>query len=287
MFQRISIAVIFLVSVLNSLAAENYTVTSEMQWTEQQWILSITYPLQNTERVLPALKKQAEDAVSDDLKDRIFNQLQSVMVDSRTTVKDFIQEHPASIHSIYDLSDKAHRRFSLLSKDMKDVKIQYTIDLYPDIAGIFIQHTQPSVIEPLLKFVPSTDFSGIVIYVKELLPLFGKNRKGTFTPSLFPRIYDDSMHLIVTKSNVAPENIKKWGETGFNTDLTIRTAAKRVGLHPLKIAATGLFGIHNTDIIIPVSEAAKILAKKNNINLVYKGRILVIYERGNNEKFQK
>ncbi len=279
MFQKICIAVLLIFSSFSSLTAENYQVSSKTEWTKALWVLSITYPLKNSEKVLPALKSQAEDIISDNLKDIIFDQLQSVVLDSRTTVKDYVKKHPEVIQSIYNLSGNAHRTFSLLSDDMKNVEIQYTIKLYPDIASIFMQHQILTPIEPLLSFYPSTDFSGIVIYVKKALPLFGKNKKGKFVPSLFPRIYTENMRLLMNKYNVSPASIKKWGVAGFRTDLNIRDIEKRAGFTPLRIVARGLFGINNTDIIIPASAAARILSRKSNINLIYSGRIIIVYVR--------
>ncbi len=277
MIQKICVsAVLFLCSAV-FLTAENYSVSSQTKWVEGEWILTISYPLERSEMVLPALKSKAEDTVSDDLKDIIFNQIQSLVLDSRTTVKEYIQQHPESISGIYALSNKAHRTYSILSGDMKSVEIQYILNLYPDIAGLFMQHKQRSPISPLLRFVPSTDFTGIIIYIKKTLPLFGKISNGSFIPSLFPRIFDDTMNLVMDKYNVDPESIRKWGTVGFRRDLNMRNLEKRVGLHPLKIAARGLFGINNTDIIIPASEAAKILSRKSTINLIYSGRIIIIY----------
>ena len=38
-----------------------------------------------------------------------------------------------------------------------------------------------------------------------------------------------------------------------------------------------LFGIYNTDLIISTGDAQKILSKQHNIDLIKKGRILIIY----------
>ncbi len=281
MFQKAGISVMILFLTAGFLAAEKYSVSSETRWTEGQWVLSVTCPLEKSDKVLPAQKSRAEDTVSDDLKDIIFSQLQTLLLDSRTTVKQYVQQHPDIIQQIYALSAKAHRRFSILSPDMKRVQIQYTIDLYPDIVSLFINHKQPSPIEPLLGFSPSTDFTGIVIYVREALPLFGKNGTGHFTPSLFPRIYDDTMNLLMDKINVDPASIKKWGVAGFRKDLNIREYTERVGFNPLKISARGLFGIHTTDIIIPASDAARVLSRQHNIGLIYSGRIIIVHQKEN------
>lgn len=259
------------------LSAEEYTVESNVMWQESRLIIDVTYPLQVSQKPLPAIKKQIENRVSDHLKEIIFNELAGVILDSHTKVSDYMDKNPDAVFKVYNLSDSAKREYSLFARDMKSVKIRYSISLYPDIAGIFISGAPHEELDRILKFVPSADFSGIVIYVKKLTPYFRKEGEGMFTPSLFPRIYDQRMNLVMDRFHVSPESILKWGTTGFRRDLDYQKNLERIGHNPLKITARGLFGINNTDIIISNREAEKILAREENINLIYEGRILIVY----------
>ncbi len=254
-----------------------YNVSSKIDWPNGKYILTIDYPLEDSDRALPALKNQTEQTVARKLKSMLFKQMQTFVLDSHTNIYDYTKKNASVVAEIYTLADKAHRVFSLFSEDMRTVKIQYSIFLYPDVAEIFISHSNPAEIDPILQFIPSADFSGIVIYIQNSLPYFGRDTQGLFTPSLFPRIYDDNMNLIMDKTRVSPAAIKKWGVAGYRTDLNLTEAAGRIGYTPLKIAARGLFGINNTDIIIPGREAAKILSRKSNIDLIREGRILIVY----------
>ncbi len=274
--KRIPFVLIMLLRIVLLYGGE-YSVSSKILWNSGKFVIDIGYPLESTERALPAVKKQVELKVSENLGRIIFTELSPVIIDSHTTVKSFLHDSPSSAEKIYGLADKARLEYSLFSKDMRSVNIRYTLKLYPDIAGIFFSHKEHRSIDKLLYFVPSADFSGIVIYVENPAVLFGKGRKGSFSPSLFPKIYDEKMNLIMDKTNVDPESILKWGVTGYRNDFDLTKETSRIGYNPVKITARGLFGINNTDIIIPDREASKILSKDHNIDLIYKGRILIIY----------
>lgn len=276
MQRKIIVIILFILPFIH-LSAGTLTVQSVINWDISTWVLTIENDLPVSDMTLPSRKSQAEEYIRKDLKNIIFTGIQPLVLNSRTTVKEYISQHPEVIEDIYNLSDKAHRDFALLSKDMKKIKIQYTIALYPYIVEIFSNNQHPLPLDTLLIFSPSTDFSGIVIYVKKSLHLFGKNRFGHYVPALFPRVFNEQMDLIVDKAFVSPEVINTWGMVGFRTDLNLTESTKRIGMNPIKIVARGLFGINNTDIIIPDSEALKILSRKHNIELVKKGRILIVY----------
>lgn len=276
MQRKIIVIILFILPFIH-LSAGTLTVHSVINWDISTWVLTIENDLPVSDMTLPSRKSQAEEYIRKDLKNIIFTGIQPLVLNSRTTVKEYISQHPEVIEDIYNLSDKAHRDFALLSKDMKKIKIQYTIALYPYIVEIFSNNQPPLPLDTLLIFSPSTDFSGIVIYVKKSLHLFGKNRFGHYVPALFPRVFNEQMDLIVDKAFVSPEVINTWGMAGFRTDLNLTESTKRIGMNPIKIVARGLFGINNTDIIIPDSEALKILSRKHNIELVKKGRILIVY----------
>ncbi len=265
MFRKIVIVIFFICSTF-SLFSEEYTVTSKVIWPEDKIIINIVYPFHVTERPLPAVKKQLEERISENLREIIFNELSGMILDSHTSIKDFLKENTSAIPMVFSLADKAVRESSLFSRDMKSLEIKYTISLYPDVAEIFLPHAPHEELEKILKFVPSTDFTGIVIYVR-----------GNFTPSMFPRIYDQRMNLIMDRFHVDPEKIKQWGTVRYSRDLDFSKEIDRIGLNPLKLAARGLFGINNTDIIISPIEAEKILSRESNINLIYQGRILIVY----------
>ncbi len=269
MFRRVMIFILLSSSPLY-LFAEDYTVASEVLWPESKLVIDIVYPLPVTERPLPAEKKQIEEEISDALPVIIFNELSGMILDSHTRVKDYLNGKTSVIPRVFKLADKAAREISIFSRDMKNLEIRYTVSLYPDIAEIFLPAPPHEELGRLLKFVPSADFTGIVIYI---------DRQKGFTPSLFPRIYDQNMNLIMDRFHIDSDMIKKWGAVQYRQNLDLAGSVERIGHSPLKLAARGLFGVNNTDIIISTLDAEKILSRKKNINLIYQGRILIVYER--------
>ncbi len=267
MFRRVMIFVLLFSSSLY-LFAVDYTVTSEVLWPDDALIITIVYPIPVTERPLPAVKKQIEEKISDNLPVIIFDELSGLILDSHTRIQDYLNKKTSLIPRVFKLADKAERERSIFSKDMKNLEIQYTINLYPDIVEIFLPSPPHEEIGRLLRFVPSADFTGIVIYIDE---------HKDFTPSLFPRIYDQNMNLIMDRFHIDTDMLKKWGAAGYRKDLDLAGSAGRIGLSPLKLTARGLFGVNNTDIIISTLDAEKILSRGKNINLIYQGRILIVY----------
>ena len=128
-----------------------------------------------------------------------------------------------------------------------------------------------------MDFIPSADFSGIVIYVDNQLPMYGKQSNGAFSPSLFPRIFDEELNLVVGPLMVDPETIRKAGTVGYQT-LSDSLDLARIGQNPLRLKARGIFGTNNTDLIISTREADKILSRQNNLDLITQGKILIIYD---------
>ena len=277
MLKKILFFAVLFTALLPLLYAADFSTSSRIDWITGEYRITISYPLEDSQRALPALKDGAEREIAKELKYILLDQIKSIVLDSRTTIGEYIEKNPAVIKEIYNLAGKGMRTYSLLSEDLQKVKVEYVFALYPDIVELFLKHQYPAHINSLLEFYPSADFSGIVIYVKKGLPRFGKETRAPFTPSLFPRVYDGEMNLLVDKTRVRPEALKKWGLNGYRKDFDLTKITTRIGFTPLKISAKGLFGINNTDIIISTRDAAVILSRENNINLIKEGRIVIIY----------
>ncbi len=245
-------------------------------WKNTQLEILVTSSLNNITRPLPSLKFSIESEIKQKLPYILLNGIELLTIDSRTKGKDFIKKHPDVIASIFDLSPELVKVSSLFTSNFKTLITKYTLDIYPNIAKLFIQHTRISKLTPILNFIPSADFTGIVIYVDKKLPMYGKQSKGSFRPSLFPRIFDEKLNLLMGPLMVDPDIIRTSGTIGYQT-LSDSLDLKRTGLNPLEIKARGLFGINNTDLLISERDADKILSRQNNLDLIKQGKILIIF----------
>jgi hypothetical protein len=100
----------------------------------------------------------------------------------------------------------------------------------------------------------------------------------TARPALFPRIWDEQMNLLLDKGMCAPESLARWGMVGYSQAVDDPAADLRVGNVPLRLAARGVFGDNDTDIVISMDGARQLLALPENIALLQTGRIVIVYD---------
>ena len=255
---------------------EEQQISYEIDWKKQLLQITITTPISNNTKPLPSTKSSIETDLKQKLPYILLNGIETITIDSRTSGEDFIKMHPDVIAAIFDLSPHLIKVHSIFSNNLKVLNIKYSMDIYPFISKLFIAHTRTSKPSPILDFIPSADFTGIVIYVDKKLPMFGKQNEGSFIPSLFPKIYDKKLNLVMDNLMVSPDSINTSGTVGYQT-LSDPLDLPRIGLNPLKVKARGIFGINNTDLLISERDAVKILSRQNNLDLIKQGKILIIY----------
>jgi hypothetical protein len=76
-----------------------------------------------------------------------------------------------------------------------------------------------------------------------------------------------------------PQALSRWGMVGYSAAVDDPSADLRVGNVPLRLAARGVFGDNNTDLIISTDGANQLLAMPENIALLREGRIVIVYDR--------
>ena len=165
---------------------------------------------------------------------------------------------------------------SHLTPDLSQFVVTYTLDLFPEVIRLFIQHTYPYPTPRILTYEPTTAFSGIVIFMKGLYPVHGEQNSTSLNPALFPKIFDTNMRLVLEKDMMDPSVLKNWGVVAYTDSLNEKLFTDRIGFTPLRIKAAGIFGKQYTDIIIPLEAARKILYSPQNRKLLTEGKILVI-----------
>lgn len=256
---------------------DEFIVDYSINWKDQQLEFIVTSILSDMTKPLPSIKFSTEKSIEQRLPYILIEGIELLTIDSRTKGEDYIKGHPSVISSIFNMVPSLIKEHSLFAPDLKSLNTKYTLNIYPDIATLFIPHSRTSTVSPTLNFIPSADFSGIVIYVDNKLPMYGKQSTGSFSPSLFPKIFDEELKIVIGPLMVDPEIIKTGGTVGYQA-LSDSLNLARIGRNPLRLKARGLFGINNTDLIISTREADKILSRQNNLDLILQGKILIIYD---------
>nr|MDA3938394.1 hypothetical protein [Spirochaetia bacterium] len=169
----------------------------KINWENQQLEIIVSNSLVNIYKPLPTLKFSLESDIKQNFPYILLNGIELLTIDSKTKGEDYIRKHPTVVSSIFNLSSKVLKVHSIFTNNLKILETKYSIDIYPHIAELFIKHTRETKLSPVLDFIPSADFSGIVIYVDKNLPMYGKQSSGSFNPSLFPKIFDENLNIII------------------------------------------------------------------------------------------
>ena len=270
---------LFAFSVLYPESIKPTIIKKEIQWGNNSIIVDIEMPLEKTEKVFPVAKSKAELAIEQNMPFIIKKTLESINIDSYTSLKDKSEELPELLN--FFSRQKIKKIFSRMSKDNMILEARYKIAIYPDIVSFFVNHTQTSEIPYTMNYTPTREFSGLVIFAKGKLPVHGEKKKEKLQPALFYRIYNDKMDLLFEKEMVNPEYLRKWGMGSYSSSINLKTQENRIGRSPLKIAAVGIFGKNYTDIIIAGEDANKLLYDNRNRKNFLEGRILIILDNWN------
>jgi hypothetical protein len=256
--------------------ASPYTVDSRLSWESRVLQIRIKLDIHAAGIRLPAGRLEAERMIDRDLPGLAKNAVFALAIDSRRRVSDAVEDGSLDVAELLAIADLSRRSEASFTRDMSGFAASYEIPL-DAIGSMLVQHAAPAAFPAAPDWAPSRRFSGIVIYAKGELPVHGEARSGRLMPCLFPRIFDDSMALLLDRGTVDPEVLKTRGELAYasafdNGGLAI------VGDEPLRVMASEIFGTLRTDIVIPREDAKRILALPDNQRLLREGRVLVVLD---------
>lgn len=250
-------------------------------WRQGSLILEVTVPLTREERYTPDARFLAESAVENLLPVFYVEGALPLALDSWDTVGSAVRRDPELYQRLSDLAVQAAAlESSHLSRDLSQVRLRERFPFYGQngLIAVFLSHSRPAPIPRVLGFVPSADFTGLVIYAKGDYPSHGKDLRQPVRPALFPEIYDEEMNLVLDARMCDPEMLERWGMVAYTDDPADRRE-DRVGTRPLRIVARGVFGRNATDIVIAREDAERLLSRQANRDLLRQGRILVIIDQ--------
>ncbi len=262
---------------LSAAAGEEIQFTSRIDWRENTFIIEAQIDLSKQDSFIPLARSQSEQLVEQRLPITFRQTLAALVVDSYYTAGEMAADSPELVRAINNLTYKNTKTFSHISNDLQRFSVTYSYRFYPDIIDIFTFHQRPYNPPRVLSYVPTTAFTGIVIYMMDNFPVHGEQgTKTELQPCLFPKIYDEQMNLIYEKGMVDPDILREWGMVAYTDTLDISRFIERVGDSPLRILGRGIFGKNHSDIIIDTETARKILFHPENRKLLTEGKVLVI-----------
>ncbi len=250
--------------------------SSFVDWQKNRITIDASVEVSSLATMVPDARSKAEQLIRADQTSMIENTLFPIVADSFHTVGDLASTSARTFTALQNLIKPGNEQYAKLSTDLSKVTVRYQIPIFPNLGSIFVNQIKANPPNPLLGFVPTTKFSGIVIYAKGELPVHGESRNSELEPSLFPRIWDQNMDLLASADTVDPKVLRGEGMAAFSDNTDEKPFTSRIGLVPFHTVAVGIFGKHPTDVIISNQAAARILASPDNIRLLTEGRILII-----------
>lgn len=272
------LTVLFATQVLTGLTARETSVNAAVtvDWEDAAILIQAEVDFSSLDTSLPSARSKARELIADELPAFIQRAMYPLPYDSGSLVRDEVLTNSKRLGALEDFSATAENISFTMDTSLSTMKGEFRLSMFPGLYSIFVDHVHAYAPERLLSFVPTTTFTGIVIYAKGNLPVHGEEQDAPLSPGLFPKIYDENMNLVFEARMMPPEYLTGWGPVKFTASENLTNFRGRIGDVPLITMAHAVFGTNRTDIVISEEAAGKILYSKENIELLQEGRILVI-----------
>ena len=284
---RIGIFLLLLVALGGALWAQQdqndrMIVSRQVDWQEGVLILEVALAAEARD-FGPNSRFAAEREIERLLPGLFMSSVVEIPFDSYRTIGERLKEDQQLFHRLESTAvsavSKAHSR---VRNDLQEIQVEYRFPFYGKggFALPLILHKRPFPVESKLGFVPSRNFTGLVIYARGELPAHGKDLRQQVQPALFPTLYDEQMNPVLTVQMCDPDYLKKWGMVAYSDSEGSSALLERIGAAPLRTVARGVFGINATDLLLPDEAVDRLLVREANREMLSQGRVLIVIESG-------
>ena len=247
-------------------------------WETAQVDSKITIDLHKSGLYLPTDRNAAIRLIQQNRSSLLKNAYLSILVDSSHRIGNYLAEEKISFTDINNAINNGKSTAPILSQELQTA-IVYHQNPLQELANLFVKHNAPYSPPFFPLGTASKVYTGILIDARGKLPVHGEYSSEQLNPCLFPKIWNKNMNLIYEKNIVDPAQAKKRGIVFYTDTLDESEYRDRIGTEPLRIIARGVFGDNRTDPIISNEDAERILAKKENIELLRQGKIVVVCDK--------
>jgi len=226
---------------------------------------------------LPSGRSQAERSLETAVPDLVRDAILAIDLDSYRSVADSLGDgtlDPAAFEAFLDAGRKTS---SALSRDLGKLRSSYEWKL-ADLAALYVKHSVPVDMPLPAGYAPSRAYTGILVFLQGEYGIRGEHRAGSIRPCLFPKIFDESMRVIVDRNLLQPGAVREWGAVGYASSLDDPVIDSRAGGSPLRIIPTEIFGTLRTDAVLSAEDALKILGTPENRELARQGKIVFVID---------
>ena len=255
---------------------DDLVVDRRIDWEQGTLLMSISAPIEIAARNRASAFHTSQQYIQAELPRLYQEMLRDLPINSRDLAEARIAASRGLLGRIAAGAGAATKVGSRQTIDLRRVEVEYSFRIFPDIGGLFIEHSLPSPIPRRIGWSPSDTFSGIVIYAADALPVRGEARFALASPTLFPTIYDSELRPILSATMLDPATLRRNGTVAYSSSLDPDDWQARVGLNPLRIVATELFGRFGADLLISEEDARRILSREHNRSLLQEARVTIV-----------
>jgi len=256
-------------------------ITGLVEWDTLEIRASVSLDLASAGVRLPSGRSRGEALLSDGYLRLIRPGILELQVDSSSTLADLINRGEFSLTDAESFALAARSLPPALSHDMLKMSASYTVSI-SGVSAALLRHSRPAPVARTLTPVSTAHYTGIIIIAPESLPVYSMRSEALAIPCLFPKIWDSEMNLIYERNMLQtgistmvryapPASIFQHNPSGLSPELRAV-----VGDRPLRIFASGVFGIKPTDLIIDRSDALLIVSSDENRRLLSEGKVAII-----------
>jgi hypothetical protein len=247
-----------------------------VNWQNRTIVFELSTPVD--QQGLPTSKQRAEGLIDRMRFRMIADSLSEVVFDSQGSF--YLQGHTGNgvVWNLDAVATLARKEYSVFSSDFKTLFIAYTLK-FSDIT----QHITPTSLRRVMPLLHPTvrdfDYTGIVIYAAEPLPIRNGMNKAFLEPALSPSILGANGEVIFSTETIAPDVFRRQGSLAYSySALMSDWPVNKVGFNPLVISATAVAGDFLTDIVLSNQDIYRLRGTPEALDLLYQGRVVVIIQ---------
>jgi hypothetical protein len=255
-------------------------VRPQVDWQGGVLILEVAMPIDPVE-FGPGSRYGVERDIERLLPGLFMSSVVEIPFDSYRTIGERLKEDPLLFQRVERTAiSSVSKRYSRVQEDLQEIQVLYRFPFYGEGGFVvpLIFHKRPFPLEGKLGFVPSRNFTGLVIYASGELPAHGKDIRQPVQPALFPTLYDEDMNEILSVQMCDPDFLKRWGMVAYSDSEEDSALLERIGAAPLRTVARGVFGINATDLLLPNEAVDRLLVREANREMLSQGRVLIVID---------
>jgi hypothetical protein len=254
------------------------TSKGSCDWEAGVFTLTLTAPLPISDATPPKRRYLAEQEAQRHVQEEFVRRAGELSVASGRTLAEVMATDPTVEAGVAQLGEKLKFVSSRVDDGYTTLEMVWSVGLWDGLAPVLAEAAQANPVPVLLRWAPSRDFSGLVIFAMGPLPWLGTGKTAQWTPSLAFRLLNPRGEVVFDSTMSDPAFTAKWGQAGLSLGrFNEQRWVDRIGNDPLRIVARGVWGTRPGDLVLADADWDRLLSRDANRRLLAEGRVLVLF----------